>query len=132
MELKINHVAFTVNSIEESINWYKTTLGFTFLDEYQNADMKIARIKLDNVILELFNFGPNTKSMPNYHGDLTSDLQTVGTKHLCIQVPDLEKILPLLQSNAVEIVGQPDAAYFGGKYIFIKDCNGILIELYQQ
>lgn len=132
MELKINHVALAVNDMNESLQWYTQKLGFTLMDEYQNEAMQIARIQLDTVILELFKVKNNPQPLPNYRKDLMTDLQYGGTKHVCFEVPDLEKILPLLQSNGIEIIGETDSAYFGGKYIFFKDCNGILLELYQK
>lgn len=59
------------------------------------------------------------------------DLHVIGTKHLCIEVDDLDEFIKQLQSKAVEFATKMDTAGFGGRYIFIKDCNGILIELYQ-
>lgn len=132
MEVKINHISLSVNSIEDTIKWYSEKLGFTLLDEYQNDTMQIARIQLDSVVFELIKILPDSQPLPDYRKTLETDLKVIGTKHVCLEVPDLSKILPLLQSNGIEIIGETDSAYFGGKYIFFKDCNGILIELYQK
>ncbi len=131
MDLTINHVALTVNNLEESIDWYTSKIGFALIDRYQNAQMEIARIKLNSIIIELFQV-QGAQPLPDYRRDLMKDLQVIGTKHLCIEVPDLDKLLPKMKAKGIEIVGETDTAYFGGRFIFIKDCNGILIELYQK
>ena len=131
MDITINLVALSVNNLQESINWYTKILGFTLVDEYQNAEMQIARIQLGSAIFELIQVKTNQQPLPDYRKVLISDLQVTGTKHVCLQVQNLDTILPLLQANKIELVGQPDTTYYGGKYIFFKDCNGILIELYQ-
>lgn len=61
-----------------------------------------------------------------------NDLHVIGTKHLCIQVENLERAVGELKTKGVQFATEIDTAGFGGRYIFFKDCNDILIELYEE
>jgi hypothetical protein len=106
-------------------------LGFELQDQYTTDDMQIALITSGETILELFQM-KDTKPLPDYRKDTMNDLYTVGTKHLCLEVDDLGQTINTLKEKNVEIIGNIDTPFFGGKYIFIKDCNRISIELYQK
>ncbi len=131
MKLKFHHVAITVRNIEKSVKWYKDKLDFKVLHDYEKHGMHIVQLKKDEVRLELFHFSKATKTLPNYRKELMNDLHVLGTKHLCIEVDDLDAIIKYLKSKGVTFATQIDTAGFGGRYIFFKDCNGILIELYE-
>lgn len=131
MNFKIHHVALTVNSTEESIQWYQDKLGFQVIHKYNKHGMEITHLKLDNVRLELFCYGEYTKPLPDYRKDLMDDLHVIGTKHLCIEVDNINKAIKEFKAKGIEFTREIDTAGFGGRYIFFKDCNDILIELYQ-
>ncbi|HZE87330.1 MAG TPA: VOC family protein [Methylomirabilota bacterium] len=131
MHFKTHHVAFTVNSLDESIKWYCDTLGFTLVNRFKRPVRDTALLRKDAVQIELFGINIGLKPLPNYRKNLLEDLQVVGTKHLCIEVDDLDKTVSMLKKKGVEFVIAIDQASFGGSYTFFKDCNGILIELYQ-
>lgn len=126
-----HHVAFTVTDIEESVEWYKEKLGFKTTHRYNKMGSDRAILELDQVRLELFSFGKDTKPLPDYRKDLLDDLHVQGIKHLCIEVDDLDRLIKSLNKKGVE-TRKVDTAGFGGRFTFIKDCNGILIELYQR
>lgn len=130
MQSIFHHIAFTVNNLKESIQWYQRKLGFELVHKYKKDGMEFALIKLGQVKIELFNFGKQTKPLPNYRKELMNDLHTIGTKHLCLETENLDKTISDLKKKDVEFVTKIDNASFGGRYIFFKDCNGILIELY--
>ncbi len=131
MNPKFHHVALTVKNIDESIEWYEQKLGFKLIHRYTKHNMEIAHIESGGVRIELFNYGNKTEPLPEYRKDLKNDLHVMGTKHLCMEVENLEKIIGDLKAKNVHFETETDTAGFGGKYIFFKDCNGILIELYQ-
>jgi methylmalonyl-CoA/ethylmalonyl-CoA epimerase len=130
MTYKFNHVAFTVSSLEESIAWYKHVLGFDLIFRYEKPHIKLVNLKLNDFILELLEFGDTSEALPKYRKTLNEDLHVVGTKHLCIESDDLEASIKDLEEKGVEIASEIDTAASGGRFIFFKDCNGILIELY--
>lgn len=131
MTTQPHHIAFTVNNLTESIQWYIEKLGFRLIHKYKSQTIEIAHIILGNVRIELFNFAEKTQLLPDYRNNLLDDLHVVGTKHLCIEVDDLDAMINKLKDNDVELATTLNTTSFGGEYIFFKDCNGILIELYQ-
>jgi catechol 2,3-dioxygenase-like lactoylglutathione lyase family enzyme len=130
MTYRFNHVAFTVKNLEESIAWYKHVLGFNLTFRYEKPHIKIVNLKLNDFVLELLEFGERTDMLPNYRKTLNDDLHVVGTKHLCIETDDLDGSILDLEKKGVEFASEIDIAASGGRFIFFKDCNGILLELY--
>lgn len=131
MKFRPHHAAFTVNNIDESVKWYEEKLGFKVTHRYNKLGSERAIMELDEVRLELFNFDKDTLPLPDYRKDLLEDLHVQGIKHLCIEVENLDEIILSLNKKGVQN-RKVDTAGFGGRFTFIKDCNGILIELYQK
>lgn len=131
MKMKFHHVALTVKNIPESSQWYEDKLGFKAVHNYKNNGLEIALLQLADIRVELISFGKETKDLPDNRSDLMTDIHTVGTKHLCIEVDNLDEFINRLKAKGVNFVMKTDTATFGGRYIFFKDCNDILIELYQ-
>ena len=128
---KLHHIALTVADIDASIKWYEDIFGFKLLHRYSKLNSEIAHIVLNDIRIELFNYAVATKPLPADRADLLTDLKTVGIKHFCLAVDNLEKTTEDLKSKGVMFATEIDTAGFGGKYVFLKDCNDILIELYQ-
>jgi catechol 2,3-dioxygenase-like lactoylglutathione lyase family enzyme len=126
---RIQHVALGVKDMQQSVQWYQDMLGFEKLHDYQQNDMQIAHLELDDVRLELFCFSNMKALTPK---DLMDDLHTVGTRHLSIELDHLDDTIAKLKQKGVEFATELDTAYWGGRFIFVRDCNGILIELYGQ
>lgn len=132
MQYKFHHVAFTVKDINTSSSWYANMLGFKEVFRYEKPHIKIVNLDFNGFILELLEFGKSTKPLPDYRKNLQEELHVVGTKHLCIQSENLEQTIDALKEKGVEFVGEIDDAAAGGRFIFFRDCNGILIELYER
>ncbi len=131
--IKVLHTGISVNNMEESVAWYETNLGFQAVsDEY--APLLGARIvfirreDLDYEI-ELFQYDepkkiPDDRLMPN------SDLQTVGTKHVAFLVDDMEALKTGFVEKGVDIAHE---VHMGtDSVMFIRDCNGVLLEFIQK
>lgn len=131
MKCKPHHTALTVKNTDETIAWYQEKLGFTVTHRYNKHGMEITIMELDDVRLEIFCYTDETQPLPDYREDLMEDLHVMGTKHLSIQVEDIDSLVKDLKNKGVEFVMDIDNAGFGGRYTFFKDCNGILIELLQ-
>lgn len=132
MKLSFNHVAFTVANLEESIKWYEDILGMKQIFTYQKGSVRFVFMRRDEITLELFHFGKDTKPLPEYRKELMDDLYVVGAKHLCIETDNLDESIDQLRKKGVEIAGEIDTAAIGGRFVFFRDCNGILIELYER
>lgn len=132
MNFKLHHVAFTVKNVDESAMWYEEKFGFKVIHKYSKHGMDIVHLQLNDIRLEFFSFGDKTVPLPDYRSELLTDLHTIGTKHICIEVENLNDTVTTLTNKDVDFVTEIDTAGFGGNYIFLKDCNDILIELYER
>lgn len=131
MNIKLHHVALTVSDIDKATEWYSDKLGFKVDSEYDSGKMQIKMLSLTNFTLELFCFRDKTKSLPKYRKQLFKDLHVIGTKHFCLEVDDLDKFVKILEGKGVKFIKPIDTTASGGRYIFFKDVDGILIEAYQ-
>lgn len=132
MKLQFHHFALTVENIEKSIQWYERIFDFSVVKKYEGNGMQIALLTCGECRLELFHFVEKTKPLPKYRKEVMSDLAVVGAKHVCFEVDNIEKSIGELKQRGVEIASETDTTFFGGRYVFVRDCNGILIELYEK
>ncbi|MBQ9023146.1 MAG: VOC family protein [Eubacterium sp.] len=129
---RVLHTGISVYNMEESVEWYRKNLGFEVVkdDGYvPPLKAKIVFIEKDGYQIELFEYDepkkmPEDRLMPN------TDLQTVGTKHVAFETDDMDALKEGFVANGVDIahvvrMGQ-DAV------MFVRDCNGVLIEFIQK
>ena len=131
--LKINHIALSVSDLERSISFYEKILGFKCTDRLGNKtnQPQICILNKDNVTLELFQF--NTyEPLPEYRRKLNSDLHTIGTKHVAIEVDNIEETFKKFIDLEVKLITDINSINKKFKYFFIKDPDGIFIEITQQ
>lgn len=131
MNLKIHHVALTVRDMNETIAWYEKFFDAKVIERYSKHGLEIAHIEFGDVRVELF-AGEEVRPLPEYRETVQDDIRVIGTKHVCLETNDLDALVKTLGERGAEFATKPDAAGFGGHYVFIKDPNGILIELYQK
>lgn len=132
MKIQIHHCALTVRDMKKSIQWYTRMFGFSVSSKYENNGMQIALLTCGDCRLELFHFIDKTKSLPKYRRDVMSDLCVIGTKHVCFETDNIKETISELKQKGVELASDIDTTFYGGQYVFIRDCNGILIELYER
>src|SRR5579859_1602853 len=104
MKFKPHHIALTVKNTNESIKWYLDKLGFEVIHQYNKHGMEITHIQLDEVRLELFCYAENIKPLPKYRKDLMDDLHVIGTKHLCIEVDDIDQTIKTFKAKGVVFI----------------------------
>ena len=129
---KALHVGISVYDMEQSLDWYEKNLGFRLVKDDGYVPPLRARIcfvERDGFQLELFRYDspvplPQERKLPN------TDLQTVGTKHVAFAVEDLEGFKAHLAANGVDFAHEVEMD--GDHVLFIRDCNGVLIELIEQ
>ena len=131
MIYKALHVGISVNKMDEALEWYKKNLDFELVkDDGYVPPLKahICFIRNGDFEIELFEYDepkpiPEDRLMPN------SDLQTVGTKHLALAVPDMKAMKEKLVANGVDIAHEVTMG--ADSVMFIRDNSGVLIELIQ-
>lgn len=126
-----NHVTISVENLEKTLNFYKS-FGFEKYKEYHDDNVDIVMIKLGDMILEIFNYS-NHNELPEHSKDLALDLKTVGNKHFGIGVKDINEAKSFVEDNKLsdsEIT--ITKGRLGKPYFFIKDSNGILMEIIEE
>ena len=128
---KALHIGISVYDMAESVRWYGENLGFSLVkdDGYvPPLEAHICFLERDGFQIELFQY-KSPKPLPEDRQTPNSDLQTVGTKHIAFQVADMAETRALLVKNGVDIAHEVTMG--GESVMFIRDCNGVLIELIQ-
>lgn len=126
-----NHVTISVDNLEKTLNFYKK-FGFIIHKEYHDENVDIMMLKLNNMILEIFHYIENNK-LPDHSKDLSIDLKTIGNKHFGLGVKDIEMAKKFVKENQLndnEII--INKGRLGKPYFFIKDPNGILMEIIEE
>lgn len=127
----INHVTISIDNVNETIDFYKK-FGFVMHKEYHDESLDIIMLKLNNMILEMFHYKKNNE-LPDHSKDLTVDLKTIGNKHFGIGVKDINQAKKFVEDNNLtdkEIT--ITKGRLGKPYFFIKDPNGILMEIIEE
>lgn len=122
--MKLHHIALAVADVDTSTNWYASHLGFTEQHRYDKNGKTFCMISDGGFQLELIS------------SEDTQDLQTKQSalprwmRHFCIEVEDLDTTHKQFQDAGVTIEKEVTEAGFGGRYIFISDPDGNMIEVW--
>jgi glyoxylase I family protein len=139
-----HHTVLLVTDFERSVSFYTDTLGFElvscdddrrgpFLDQMfglPGVVIKLALVRGGGEIIELIEPVAPTELI---HTDASD--RSYGVARLGFEVDDIEGMVADLSSKGVEfiseIVDMTVGHYAGGKVVFFKDPDGILLELQQ-
>jgi methylmalonyl-CoA/ethylmalonyl-CoA epimerase len=122
----------SVSDLDGAIEWFDKVLGFEldrkedFLAAY---GVHIAFIKNGGFSIELFQHdqaepASPERSVPN------QDIRTLGNKHMCFQISNMEAMVERLKANDVTLAMGPFEAP-GSVAAFILGPDGALVELIQ-
>ena len=130
MIYKALHVGISVGNMEESLAWYKKNLDFELVkDDYvPPLGARICFIRNGDFEIELFRYD-SPKPIPEDRLTPNSDLQTIGTKHVAFEVPDMKALKEKFVANGVDIAHE--VMMEGNNVMFVRDNSGVLIEFIQ-
>lgn len=125
----INHVAISVTNTKESIEFYKK-FGFKEFKSWKAEDesIKINMLKLNNTVLEMFCYKEYIK-LPETAKTTATDLPVLGTKHFALGVENIEQAKEFVIKNEIQNDIEIKVGRLGKPYFFIKDPDGILVEI---
>lgn len=126
-----NHVTISAEDLNKTIDFY-AKFGFTIYKEYHDDSVDIVMLRLNNMILEIFHYFSH-EQLPEHSKSLSIDLKTIGNKHFGIGVKDIKKAKLFIEENSIntdEIIIKEGR--LGKPYFFIKDPNGILMEIIEE
>jgi catechol 2,3-dioxygenase-like lactoylglutathione lyase family enzyme len=129
---QFDHVGVIVENLEASIAWYEQHLGFRRLTDFSFPGARVAFIGRGDLKLEFFQVDGATP-METKRKEAESNLTIGGINHFAIIVDDLDETVAELQAKGVELAYSlnvvPDGS--GDRWTFIRDNEGMLIELFQ-
>lgn len=131
MHLKVLHAGISVYNMDESLAWYEKNLGFKLVSDngfVPPLKARICFIQNGDFQIELFEY-ENPKQLPPDRLTPNSDLQTVGTKHIAFATDNMAALKEKFTENGVDIAHE--VIMEGNNVMFIRDCNGVLIEFIQ-
>jgi len=132
MKLSFHHVALSVSNLRKSCEFYQK-LGFSTAMSWSspNGDMQIERLKLGTVSLELFCF-KEAQASPESSRQLSTDLPRIGCKHFALKCENLNETIQELQQKGFQNIPEITTGKTGVRYVFIKDPDGILLEILEE
>ncbi len=128
MKIKhIHHIAIICSDYERSKQFYIQVLGFTVKLEHYRAERKSYKLDLcinDQYQIELFSF-PNSAERANYP-------EAKGLRHLAFAVENIDTAIADLREKGVEPEEVRIDELTGKRYTFLKDPDGLPLELYEE
>lgn len=140
-----DHIGIQVRDVEASARFYEENLGFKRIDRWSMSQPYVQKVVgyYPDVTLEIELLGiPGTDvflEILEYHNidgkAVDPATGNPGTAHFCLFVDDLDALYTDLAAKGVEFVSEPQSPTVGpnkgGKLVYMKDPDGIRVELVQ-
>jgi catechol 2,3-dioxygenase-like lactoylglutathione lyase family enzyme len=144
---RIDHVGITTSDLDRSLHFYVDLLGLRLLSRNLLSGPDLAALlgfesaAIDNAdldsgdgrILELMQYVQPAGTRVTYQ---SSDAPTV---HIAFTVPDLAAVTERLNAAGVEIISRrplkihaPGTAWDGAQCLYLRDPDGVILELVQR
>jgi catechol 2,3-dioxygenase-like lactoylglutathione lyase family enzyme len=141
---RVHHTGLTVSNLERSVAFYCDLLGCSVAMEqektggylaaivgYPNASVKMAHLNAPSgeLVIELFEY----TTPPAKPAEL--EPARIGNAHLCFLLPNLDETYARLEPTGIDFFSPPilvdTGANAGGKGLYLRDPDGITIELFE-
>ncbi len=129
---QIHHIAISVKDAQRSEDFY-SFFGFNKVHRWEAEDKSLQIVHLKNnegVILELFCYTA-PQDAPAHTASTKTDLPVIGVKHFGLRVESIEEAKKAIEKQGITIVTEITKGRTGPLYFFIKDPDGILVEIMQ-
>jgi glyoxylase I family protein len=125
--LSIHHVSLSVASLAASLRFY-IALGFSEVLRWEAEDgtLVIVHLKLGAFVLELFNY---SAPAPGAERSLDDDLRVIGVRHFALRTASIERTREVLVRDGFSIYRDITEGRTGIKYLFLRDPDGIFVEV---
>lgn len=142
MIVGFNHTSFTVDDIQKSVRFWTEQLGFEAASvsprqgEWQEQVTGVPNASL--LVAHLYGHGHHIEFVQYLSGAIsraTATPSTTGAAHVCLEVDDIahtwNELLAAGASPQGQIASVDTGPVKGCKAAYIRDPNGIIIELLQ-
>ena len=131
MLTKINHIGIAVKSLDETIPFYRDSLGMAFagIEEVAEQKVRVAMLCVGESKIELLEPTSDDSPVAKF-----IEKNGPGIHHLAYEVEDIEAAIASLVANGVRMIDeQPRGGAHGSIIAFVhpKSSNGVLTELCQ-
>ena len=138
----VHHVGITVRDLEKSLEWYERVFDVKreFIAEGTGPELARA-VGVPDVRLRFafLRFGSCVVELLCYDNERQETFDRsnadVGSAHVCIEVPDLQKAYDDLLAKGIEFLAPPlhidDGPLAGGSFVYLKDPDGVTLEISQ-
>lgn len=134
MPKRIDHVAIIVRNIEQSLAFYRDTLGITpsEIKEVPSEQVRIAFLPLGGPggsEIELIEPTTPDSSLVKF-----LEKRGEGLHHICLEVDNIDAALQEMQEKGAPVLDQEPRLAAEGRAIFLhpKGTNGVLLELIEK
>jgi len=120
----IAHWALKVPDLDRTLAFYRDKLGFP----------EMLRLTLDNGQLLVYLRITDTQFVeifPNGKGNEAPDEATTAVNHICLQVPDIDKMIAHLEAQGIPIWRPKKLGLDGNLQCWVRDPDGNRIEFMQ-
>ncbi|WP_433633338.1 VOC family protein [Halomicrococcus sp. NG-SE-24] len=134
-----HHYGITVSDLEESVAFYRDTLGMDELDQIGFDDEAFSRfvdvedVDVDIVFLDAGGCSIELLEYENGGGNANEGVSndTIGASHFCLAVDDVDQQYEEL-SDSVEFVSEPQTLENGAQVVYLYDPDGNTVELLEE
>jgi catechol 2,3-dioxygenase-like lactoylglutathione lyase family enzyme len=137
----VNHVGATVASLDDALDFYREVFGLepalitevagppvAEMFQVRDADFKVAFLPVGNTVLELIEYRTPGRAAHLNHND-------IGGMHACLEVSEIREAMAALEDHGVAVPPEPleipEGPMAGAKIAFVRDPNGLQLELLQ-
>ncbi len=125
MTYAIEHVTIRVRDLEASVDYYHRMFGAqVILRRNLAGEKKIAFLRIGDSMLELMGFGPANEPV--------DAREHYGVHHIGIKTDNFDATYKDLKAKGAEFLGEPLEPTAGIRLCFMRDPNGVVIELAQR
>jgi methylmalonyl-CoA/ethylmalonyl-CoA epimerase len=125
---KIHHIGIAVHNLDESLKFYRDTLGLHVqaLDTVEDQGVRAALLTIGQSEIELLE-----PTRPDANMAKFLERKGEGLHHICFQTADVDGALETLKAKGVELVDQASRGGLAGMICFLhpKASRGVLVEL---
>ncbi len=129
-DIKINHLAIVVDSVDESLGFWRDALGLTLnkTEDVPAEEVTTAFLDVGGATIELVEPTTEDSGIARYKAK-----RGTGMHHICLEVEDLRTTLAQLAEKGVELINETPREREGHEYAFIhpRSTGGVLVELYE-
>lgn len=132
MIARIDHIGIAVQSINESLKFFKEALGMKLdhIATEEGGRTKVAFMPVGSSDVELVEPQDAESGLGKFLAK-----RGEGVHHICFEVDDIDGALVRLKEHGAQLIDEtPRTNATGMRYAFIhpKSAHGVLIELYQR